>query len=126
MKCNEGEAIRLGGEEGVEDAAAAMCADGPEAVVVTLGERGALAVSAGRVEAVTGVEAEVVDATGAGDCVAGVLAAGLAAGVEPDRLAPVLEVAMEAAAGVVGTWGATAGLPPATKAQARLAAAVPS
>ena len=92
--------------------------------MVTLGERGALAVSAGRVESVTGVEAEVVDATGAGDSVAGVLAAGLAAGIPPDGLTPVVAVAMEAAAGVVGTWGATAGLPPASEARDRLAAAL--
>ncbi len=126
VKCNEGEAVRLGGKERIEDAAADMCSDGPDAVVVTLGERGALAVSAGRVESVTGVEAEVVDATGAGDSVAGVLAAGLAAGIPPDGLTPVVEVAMAAAARVVGTWGATAGLPPADEAQTRLAAAIPN
>ena len=124
VKCNEGEAIRLGGEEPVEEAAVALCSDGPDAVVVTLGERGALAVSAGRVESVTGVAAEVVDATGAGDSVAGVLAAGLALGVEPGGLTPVVGVAMEAAAGVVGTWGATEGLPPASEARDRLAAAL--
>jgi fructokinase len=124
VKCNEGEAVRLAGKEPAEEAAAALCSDGPDAVVVTLGERGALAVAAGRVESVTGVEAEVLDATGAGDSVAGVLAAGLAMGVEPGELAPVVEVAMAAAARVVGTWGATAGLPPASEARSHLAQAV--
>ena len=124
VKCNEGEALRLGRKERVEDAAAAMCADGPEAVVVTLGERGALVASADGVEPVKGVEAEVVDATGAGDSVAGVLAAGLALGAEPGGLTPVVEVAMPAAASVVGAWGATEGLPPASEARARLAAAL--
>ena len=70
------------------------------------------------------MEAEVVDATGAGDSVAGVITAGLAAGADPLALAPVAEVAMHAAAAVVGTWGATAGLPPAAEARAQLAAAL--
>jgi sugar/nucleoside kinase (ribokinase family) len=126
VKCNEREAVRIGAQERVEDAAAAMCTDGPEVVVVTLGERGALVVSARGVESVKGAEADVVDATGAGDSVAGVLTAGLAAGVEPGGLLPVVEVAMEAAAGVVGTWGATEGLPPANEARAHLAAAIPN
>ena len=124
VKCNEGEAIRLGAEERVEDAAAALCSDGPDAVVVTLGRRGALVVTANGVERVPGVEAEVVDTTGAGDSVAGVLAAGLAAGLEPGALAPVVRLAMEAAAGVVGTWGATTGLPPAPEARAQLTTAL--
>jgi sugar/nucleoside kinase (ribokinase family) len=125
VKCNEAEAIRLGADERVEDAARAMCADGPTAVVVTLGERGALVVSEEDVEPVGGAEAGVVDTTGAGDSVAGVLAAGLSAGVEPAGLAPVVAVAMRAAAGVVGTWGATTGLPPAHQARDQLAAALP-
>ena len=124
VKCNEGEAIRLGAEERVEDAAAALCADGPAAVVVTLGQRGALAVTPGGVEPVPGVDADVVDTTGAGDSVAGVLAAGLAAGAEPTALAPVVAVAMRAAASVVGTWGATTGLPAAPEARAQLASAL--
>jgi hypothetical protein len=39
-------------------------------------------------------------------------------------LAPVAEVAMQAAAAVVRTWGATAGLPEAADARAQLAAAL--
>jgi sugar/nucleoside kinase (ribokinase family) len=120
VKCNEAEALRLGEEERVEDSAAAICSDGPEAVVVTLAERGALTVAAGRVEVAAGAEAEVVDATGAGDSVAGVLAAGLALGAGPAALTPVVELAMDAAAGVVGTWGATDGLPPADEARKQL------
>jgi fructokinase len=120
VKCNEAEAVQLGAQDDVEDAAAALCELGPAAVVVTRGERGALVVSDGGVESVTGVDAEVVDATGAGDSVAGVVAAGLAAGVAPGELPPVVEVAMWAAARVVATWGATEGLPPAAEARARL------
>lgn len=124
VKCNEGEALALGRAREVEAAGAALLELGPEAVVITRGGHGALVISASGIESVKGRAAEVVDATGAGDCVAGVIAAGLAGGVDPRRLAPVVEVAMEAAAGIVATWGATAGLPPAAEARALLAAAV--
>ena len=66
---------------------------------------------------------EVVDATGAGDSVTGVLAAALAAG-GPAALEPALAVAMRTAAGVVASSGAIAGLPPAAHARAALAAAL--
>jgi fructokinase len=124
IKCNEAEALALSGESDADAAGRALCDLGPGAVVVTRGERGALVVSADRVETVPGQEATVVDATGAGDSVAGVVAAGLASGVDAGSLAPVVEVAMEAAAGVVATWGATEGLPPAAEARAALAAAI--
>jgi sugar/nucleoside kinase (ribokinase family) len=124
VKCNEGEVLTLGGGTDVEVAARAVLKSGPAAVVVTLGERGALVVSEAGTQSVKGVEAEVVDATGAGDSVAGVITAGLAAGADPLALAPVAEIAMRAAAAVVGTWGATAGLPPASGARAQLAAAL--
>jgi sugar/nucleoside kinase (ribokinase family) len=124
VKCNEGEALALGGESAVEPAARALLELGPEAVVVTLGERGALVVSGAGAQAVRGVDAEVVDATGAGDSVAGVVAAGLAAGAGPAGLVPVVDVAMRAAAAVISAWGATAGLPRAADARAQLAAAL--
>jgi sugar/nucleoside kinase (ribokinase family) len=125
VKLNESEVRALTGEGDVKSAAEALRELGPAAVVVTLGSRGALVVSEGGSQAVKAVEAEVVDATGAGDSVAGVITAGLAAGVEPSGLPPVVEVAMRAAAAVVGTWGATTGLPPAAEARAQLAAALP-
>ena len=122
VKLNEPEVRALTGEREVEAAAGGLLGLGPRAVVVTRGESGALVVSDARVESVKGVEAEVVDATGAGDSVAGVIAAGLAAGVVPEALAPVVALAMEVAASVVAEWGATAGLPPADAATARLCA----
>ncbi len=125
VKLNEAEARALTGAADAETAGRALCGVGPEVVVVTRGAHGALVVSAGRSEAVTGIDAAVVDATGAGDCVAGVIAAALAAGVAPSELAAAVEVAMSAAAGVVAVWGATAGLPPATEARARLSAITP-
>jgi sugar/nucleoside kinase (ribokinase family) len=124
VKCNEGEALALGGGGKVEDAAGALLDLGPEAVIVTLAERGALVVSEGGAQAVKGMGAEVVDATGAGDSVAGVVAAGLAAGAGPAGLVSVVDVAMRAAAAVLSTWGATTGLPAAAEARAQLAAAL--
>ena len=62
---------------------------------------------------------QVVDSTGAGDSVCGVMAAGMA------RWLPLNEVvtaAMKVAAGIVGVWGATEGLPSAQEAQALLGA----
>lgn len=125
VKCNEGEVRALGGADAAEAAARALLGRGPRAVVVTRGGHGALVVSANRVEAVKGVEVEAVDATGGGDSVAGVVAAGLAAGFDPARLAPVVAVAMQVAARVVATWGATEGLPPADEASAMLSTATP-
>jgi sugar/nucleoside kinase (ribokinase family) len=137
VKLNESEAAALAGDrpsrgsiersEGrssAEAAGRALCELGPEAVVVTRGERGAIVVADGRVDSVDAVRAEVVDSTGAGDSVAGVAAAGLALGAEPGAIAPVIHVAMGAAAAVVATWGATQGLPPAGDAREQLEAAL--
>jgi len=126
VKCNEDEALRLSGEADVLAAGSELVRLGPEAAVVTRGARGALVVAGDRVDSVPAHAATVVDATGAGDCVAGVIAAALAAGAAPAGLQPAMDVAMRAAAGVVEVWGATAGLPEAAEAQAQLAAALPS
>ena len=126
VKCNAHEAAALAGEPDSQAAGRALCGLGPEVVAVTLGVAGALAVSRDEAASVPARRARAVDATGAGDSVAGVLAAGLAAGAAPNprALAPVLEVAMATAAGVVAVWGATEGLPSADDARARLTAAL--
>jgi fructokinase len=124
VKLNEAEVRVLGGEEDAARAGAALLGLGLEAVVITLGARGALVVTAGGATPVAPRPADVVDTTGAGDCVAGVLAAGLAAGVSPEGLPAVVEVAMAASAGVIAAWGATEGLPPATEAREALRAAL--
>jgi len=121
VKCNEAEALTLGGATDVEAAGLALLELGPVAVVVTLGDRGGLVLTQSGARAVKGRPGTVVDATGAGDSVAGVIGAGLAAGAEPLRLEGVVEVAMEAASAVVGAWGATAGLPEAATARKALA-----
>lgn len=119
VKLNEAEALELSGCPDVEAAGRQLLEWGPGAVVITRGGGGATVVSSGAA-VVKGFEAQVVDTTGAGDCVAGVVAAGLARGVAPAALAGVVAVAMHAAAGVVSVWGATAGLPPAAEARALL------
>ncbi len=120
VKLNEVEARALTGRDDLPDAALALAAMGPSRVVVTRGGDGALVLADGAIEAVEGHDAKVVDATGAGDCVAGVIAAGLRRELP---LAAVVRVAMEAAAGVVAVWGATEGLPDAPAARVMLAAA---
>jgi len=123
LKCNEAEALALTGELEVERAAGALLEPGPVAVVVTRSERGALLAGAGEHTTVAAPPARVVDATGAGDSVTGVLAAATSAdGI--GALAPALEVAMRTAAGVVARPGALAGLPERAQAMASLAEAL--
>jgi fructokinase len=124
VKLNEGEAVALSGYASVEAAGEWLLGLGPKAAVVTRGSEGALLLCGGRCDAIAAPHAEVVDATGAGDSVAGVVAAGLARGIAPSDLAPVVEVAMRTAARVVAVWGATPGLPPAAEARDQLDSAI--
>ena len=119
VKLNELEALELTACDGVEDAGTALLSLGPSQVVVTQSARGALVFEGGSIHHVAGCDATVIDATGAGDSVAGVIAAGLANGVP---VAEAASAAMEVAARVVGAWGATAGLPSAEEARALLPA----
>lgn len=124
VKCNGNEAMALSGAGDPEAAARALSQDGACAVV-TMGADGALLCEGGEViERVVAPPAELVDATGAGDSVAGVLAAALSLGTDPRALTPALELSLAVAAGVVERWGATDGLPEAGDARGRLAAAV--
>jgi sugar/nucleoside kinase (ribokinase family) len=62
---------------------------------------------------VPGVRAQVVDATGAGDVVTGVLLAALAAaGFEPAAVSDALPDAVTAAGRSTEGWGAVDALPP--------------
>jgi len=95
--CNADEAATLAGAvrqapeavgEDPAGAAAALVAAGADAVVLTLGAAGALAVDAGGSRAVPGRPARVVDVTGAGDALVAATLAWLAAGAAlPDALA---------------------------------------
>ncbi len=108
---NAGEAAVLSGvADDPEGAARALRERTGGAVVVTLGAEGALVVDADgaahRVPAPTGLR--IVDATGAGDTLVGVLAAGLAAGEE---LLPAVGAAVAAASRSTTVAGARGGMP---------------
>jgi ribokinase len=98
---NEDEARTLAGRP-PEEAAPALAGQGPAAVVVTLGERGAL-LSGGQGSAVVPPRAvRAVDATAAGDAFVGGLAAALAAGAGHRDAVELANAAGAAAATVVG------------------------
>jgi len=79
---NRRELEALSGAAEPLDGARALRAAHPElTVIVTLGEQGATVVDDDGEEHVTAPTVDVVDATGAGDCLSGVLAAGLVEGL---------------------------------------------
>jgi ribokinase len=79
------------------------------ALVVTLGRHGAVAVSSGdEVVVVRGREVTAVDTVGAGDCLTGWLASGLADGLP---LGAALERAVAAASLAVQRRGAASAMP---------------
>jgi ribokinase len=77
---NEGEARTLTGIAQPEAAAAALFGQTGDAVIVTLGNAGALVVDGGGARRYSAIDVEPIDSTGAGDVFNGVLAARLAAG----------------------------------------------
>ncbi len=112
VKVNRAEATFITQEEDPERAADAICALGTSVAVVTLGGDGALCRGDARADA-PGIAAHVVDATGAGDVVTGVLVAALAAAdFEPAAVAEALSTAVEAASRSTEGWGAVDALPP--------------
>jgi ribokinase len=105
---NAGEAALLLGREavapaGAQDAAAALRRHDGQAVVITLGRHGAVAVDAAGAARVPAPEVEVVDTTGAGDAFAGVLALAAARGAALDD---AVRQAVAAGAAAVGHPGA--------------------
>lgn len=110
---NEHEAAALTGEKvgdrvGAERAASALRARGARAVVVTLGDRGALVADADDCVLLPALPARPVDATAAGDAFCGALATRLAAG---DRLNAAARFASAAGALAVEIEGAVPSLP---------------
>lgn len=77
---NEGEASQTVGKGKVGELAGRLLRKGPEAVIVTLGGRGAYLRTGERERRVGGVKVRVRDTTGAGDAFCGALAVGLASG----------------------------------------------
>jgi fructokinase len=107
LKCNRHEAELLSGEPNPEAAAKGLLAGGVRNVVISLGDQGAML--RGEVKAnVPARAARVVDATGAGDALLGVLVARLAqTDFYPAALALGLKEAVEQAARTVERYGTT-------------------
>jgi len=107
---NASEARALTGLDRPEAAADALAERTDAAVLVTLGPRGALLVPGPGLpgQRIAAPAVEAVDATGAGDALAGALATELAAGAD---LAPAAELAVAAASLSTRAAGARAGLP---------------
>jgi sugar/nucleoside kinase (ribokinase family) len=125
VKANTAEALALTGTGDPVEATIALRSLGADAALVTAGANGAILAREDRSPArVPALPKRVVDATGAGDAVAAVVAATLAHGGE--LTAAVVGVAMEVAARVVGERGALAGLPDDAEAQRLLAPHLPS
>jgi ribokinase len=90
------------------DAARSLRSRRDQAIIVTLGARGCIALAPGGPVRVPAQLVVPVDTTGAGDCFVGVLAAGLVEGIS---LAPALERASRAAAISVTRPGAASSIP---------------
>ena len=111
VKVNRDEATKLTGEREPERAAEALCALGAQTAVVTLGTDGAMARGAVHA-AVGGFPVQPIDTTGAGDVVAGVLIAALAAqDFDPAAIASALPAAIEAASRSTEGWATIDSLP---------------
>ena len=118
---NEGEAAELLGDDRDPESLGAQRLTrlaGGGHVLITLGSRGALLVSADGPERLPAPDVTVIDTTGAGDTLNGALAAGLAAGL------PTLEAARRAvvaASLAVTRAGAREGMPTVGELEAALA-----
>ncbi len=112
---NETEAAELSGipintPSDVEQAAARLLRRGARAVVVTLGERGALLATPGPTEIIPGFRVNALDTTAAGDAFNGGLAVALARG---DELAAAVRFGCAAGALAATRMGAQPSLPTA-------------
>jgi len=104
-------------DEDVEDAARDLLRAGAGAVVVTLGERGAMVVTRTHTERVTSRKIEAADATAAGDAFNGALAVALANGAD---LPEAIRFANAAGALAATKMGAQPSLPEAEGVEAFL------
>lgn len=104
---NEEQALMMSGASGAEEAATALLAEGPSAVLVTLGGEGSLIAGPEGIVRVPALQVPVVDTTGCGDAYCAGFIAGLADGLDvlgSARLGTAL------AARVAGGLGSDAGL----------------
>ena len=114
LKCNQEEWEVIKEVADVNEPAELAERFGIEAIVITLGAKGAELHQGKQIVRAQSKASKVVDTVGAGDAVAAVLGAAL---VKEKDLAKALEVAMEVGAFVVGQRGAQAELPNELKAR---------
>lgn len=81
---------------------------GPKIVIVTLGSRGAVAVTQNKILVAEGIKVKAIDTTAAGDCFIGALASQIKEKVD---LKNALNFANKASAISVQRWGASSSLP---------------
>jgi ribokinase len=105
---NEGEVVALSPAENAERAARDLARRLDTVVVMTVGARGAFVVANDRSTLVPGLHVDAIDTTGAGDTLAGVLAAQLARG---DPIVDATRTAVAAAAHATTRQGAREGMP---------------
>lgn len=110
----------LSSPESVAAACGVLRDRGARAVIATLGERGAVVVTATGVDTISAFPTKVTDTTGAGDCFVGALASQLAAGRTPTEAA---RFASAAASCSVERLGAAPAMPTDQEVAARLAKA---
>jgi ribokinase len=111
---NQGELVRLAGKASERMAAERLFRAGMEALVVTLGPKGARVITHEGIEPVPGFRVRAIDTVGAGDCFCGYLATGLAEG---KSLADAALLASAAAAISVTHRGAQPSMPRRSSAQ---------
>jgi ribokinase len=105
---NEHEAELITGERSPEQAAATLLSLGCKQVVITLGEKGALAVSPEGSQHIPAPQVKVVDTVGAGDCFTAWLAVAIA---ESLPFESAVQRAVKAASAKVTRAGAQDGMP---------------
>ncbi len=119
---NETEAQIISGKpvenlDGARQAAYSMLGEGIGAVVMTLGDKGALVTTAASSQHVPGTVVEVIDTTGAGDSFSGALAVALAEGKD---LIQAAQFANTAASIQVTRFGTAPAMPYRSEVQAKL------
>ncbi len=128
VKVNEGELELVGGSAGVEAAARAILAKGPELVIVTLGPQGSYFQTRQHSGFVPAFEVVTVDAVGCGDAfMAGMLTqltrtADWRSQLAPDRLAAMMRYAAAVGAITATQKGVIPALPTAAQVEAFLTA----
>jgi ribokinase len=112
------ELLEISGREDWEPIARALQALGPETVIITLGEQGAIGLIGDRLISATAPKVDAIDSTGAGDAFCGAFAARLAEGTDPVN---ALQAAVAAGSLSVTVEGAQRSMPRRAEIDALLA-----